>query len=94
MAISSGLVTGHSLGVQESNWGWASSEFLAIVLTGVAFEAVALCLINLEWRLERFTPRGQRITRYNKPPEVSSWMDMRKNPGVYKDAQSETPIVR
>lgn len=80
--ISAGLVTGHVRGVQQRGVGFDSTNFLALTWAVAALEAVVFCLVQLEWRFEMFTSHGLRITCYWKPPEVDSWLTMRKNKGI------------
>jgi hypothetical protein len=44
----------------------------------VGIDTLVVCLLLLEWKYEIFTPRGQRITTYSKPPHMS-WWTLRKN---------------
>jgi len=80
--ISAGLVTGHALGIHRSALGLYPTAFLGLTWSSTALMWVVLCLIQLEWKFQIWTPVGQPIVMYRKP-EDASWFAMRP-PGSRK----------
>lgn len=76
--ISSIIATVFAARSHYDNMGYTGSEFLGMTWALVGIDALVASLVHLEWKFELFTPRGQRITTYSKPPHMS-WWTVKKN---------------
>jgi len=68
--ICAGLTTGHSLRAYHSQTpppALYASEFFAFEWPAVFLMFVVVILVQIEWRFELWTLKGERITMYRKP---------------------------
>jgi hypothetical protein len=73
--VASSLATGHSLKAYHSKTlpsTLYSREFFVVSFTTMALMFVVFLLIQIEWRFELWTLKGEPITIYRKP-ECKSW---------------------
>jgi len=74
--VASGLASGHSLKAYHSKTlpsALYSTEFFAMSWTTSALMFVVFVLVQIEWRFELWTLKGELITMYRKPPS-KSWL--------------------
>lgn len=80
--ISSGLVTGHVIGMHRHGLATYPAAFLGLTWTSCVCMILVLFLTQMEWKCQVWTPVGEQIRVYWKP-RGASWYALRP-PGSKK----------